>query len=169
MDPLSILDTNSFWNIWYWIFTIVAWSLAAHWTIGVPFDMLVLADRKGGEHVENFEALVRINIVRLRYYFDNYGVLLIGVISFLLSALGVLAFFFNLEPAQALFMLVLPMTIMSGFSARFAFRVQKENWSGAILRKKMRHRRAWNQFIGLCGISAAAFVGALNYLSHFHW
>lgn len=169
MDPLSILDTSSFWSVWYWAFLIVAWSMSAHWTIGVPFDMLVMADRKGGEHVENFETMVRLNVDRIRYYFENFGAILIGAVSFLLSGIAVLGFYFYLEAAQAVFMLLGPLTIMSGFSVRFAYKVHAAQWHGAELRKRLRRRRAWNQLLGLSSIGATAYVASIYYLHSLSW
>ena len=35
MLSFEIIDLNSFWNIWYWMLTVVAWSMNAHFTMGV--------------------------------------------------------------------------------------------------------------------------------------
>ena len=103
---------RSFSNLWYWIALAVLWSSASHWVIGVPFDMVMRARRKGGQAVEDLDMMVAINVSRLLYIAETAGVWLIGMSAFLLSTLAVLAFWYQVEFAQAVIFLLAPMTLV---------------------------------------------------------
>jgi len=152
------IDLNSFWNLWYWILTVIIWSMTAHWTIGVPFDAIVRADRQGGVFAEHLDALVDINVHRLIYYFERGGVVFAGFAGFMLAGVATLGFYFGSEVFMAVFMLLAPLTLVMALSVRFAYRIRQAGWRGAELRQRMRWRRLWNQAIGLLAISAATVV-----------
>ena len=61
----ELIDLRSFSNLWYWIMLGVVWSMASHWVLGVPFDMIQRARRDGGQAEQDLEALVRINTQRM--------------------------------------------------------------------------------------------------------
>ena len=44
----STIDLRSFSNLWFWLMLAVAWSNVTHFVMGVPFDMVQRAKRKGG-------------------------------------------------------------------------------------------------------------------------
>ncbi len=156
MQLLQYLDFNSFWSLWYWILMIITWSMTSHWTIGVPFDAVVLADRQGGVFAEHLDTLVEINVHRLLYYFERGGTFFAAFAGFVLSGIGTLGFYFGDEVALALFMLLAPLSLVMAFSVRFAIRVRQEGWRGGELRSHMRWRRFWNQVIGMFSITAAS-------------
>ena len=165
MSPFDFIDMTSFWSLWYWVLTIVAWSMVAHWTLGVPIDMIINADRKGGVFAEHCDAMAEINVHRLIYYFDIGGVAMSAVLGFLLAVIGTLGFILGLEVFMALFMLLAPLSLVMAFSVRFAFKIRAAGWQGGVLRKKMRWRRFWNQVIGLLAILAANVVAVLQYVA----
>lgn len=158
MHLLQLIDTNSFWSLWYWALVVITWSMSSHWIIGVPYDAVVRAERQGGVFAEHLEALVDINIHRLLYYFRRGGVFFAAFVGFVLSVLATLGFYLGNEVAMAFFMLVAPVSLVMAFSVRFAFRAQQENWRGAELRKRIRWRRFWTQVIGMLAISATSIV-----------
>ncbi len=164
MDLLHYMDTTSFWSLWYWILTVVTWSMTSHWTIGVPYDAVVRADKQGGVFVDHLEALVDINVHRLLYYFERGGAYFAGFLGFVLAALATLGIYLGSEVAFALLMLLAPLSLVMLFSIRFAFRVRREGWCGAELRKRLRWRRFWNQMIGTLAISASASVAVWFHL-----
>ena len=43
----STIDLRSFSNLWFWLMLAVAWSNVTHYVMGVPFDMVQRAKRKG--------------------------------------------------------------------------------------------------------------------------
>ncbi|MGA1234851.1 MAG: hypothetical protein ACO3VR_13085 [Lutimaribacter sp.] len=43
-----VVNFGSFSSVWYWIALAVMWSTAAHWVLGIPFDMVSRARAAGG-------------------------------------------------------------------------------------------------------------------------
>jgi len=154
----QFLDFSSFWSLWYWILTVVTWSMTSHWTIGIPYDAVVRANRQGGVFAEHCDLLAEINAHRLTYYFDRGGLFFAGFVGFILAGVGTLGFYFHNELSAAFFMLIAPLSLVMAFSMRFAYRVQNKGWRGEELRKRLRWRRFWNQLIGALSISATATV-----------
>ncbi len=163
MAGFSLIETTSFWNVWYWIVTIVAWSMTAHWTLGVPYDAIRQADRKGGEFVEHCDLQAHINARRLIYYFDRGGVYFIAFIAFMLTLIGGWGYYQGYELAQAIFVLAAPLLGSSVFTVKLAYRIKEEALQGDELRKALRHRRLWNQFIGLVAIVIASMAAIYHY------
>ncbi len=172
MSGFSLIETTSFMNIWYWIITVVAWSMTAHWTLGVPYDTIRLADKRGGDFAEYCDLQAHLNARRLIYYFDKGGPYFIAFVGFLLALIGGWGFFQGQELALAMFVLVAPLMLTSVFSVRLAYRIKNEVLAGEELRKALRRRRIWNQTIGMVAIVSAAaatvyqFVVANNYFLH---
>ena len=155
----ELIDMRSFSNLWYWIALAVLWSSASHWVIGVPFDMVVRARRKGGQAVEDLDMLVAINVNRLLYIAENAGLWLIGMSTFLLSTLAVLAFHYNVEFAQAVLFLFAPMTLVFQLSLRTARRIAAEGIAGPALWRRLMLHRMTVQGIGVVSIFVTSLYG----------
>ena len=56
---LSLIDTRSFTNLWFWIMLAVVWSGTTHFILGVPFDMVQRARRQGGAAQQDLVAVGR--------------------------------------------------------------------------------------------------------------
>lgn len=164
LSALEFIDLKSFWSVWYWIFSVVTWSMLSHWTLGVPFDMLIRAERKGGVFAEHCDALIEINMARLIYYFDLGGVYMAGFVGFILSALATLGFMLRVEIFLAIFVLAFPTMIITAFGVRFAYIARDAGWQGAQLRQKLRWRRTWNQVIGMIATVFASAIAVWSYL-----
>jgi hypothetical protein len=164
MIGYSLLETTSFLNIWYWIVTVIAWSMTAHWTMGVPYDAIRQADRKGGDFAEHCDLQAHINARRLIYYFDRGGPYFIGFVSFMLALIGGWGFFQGYELAQAIFVLAAPLLSTSVFTVRLAYRIREEALQGEALRKALKRRRLLNQGIGMLAIVVAAMATVYHYL-----
>ncbi|MEX0970549.1 MAG: component of SufBCD complex [Paracoccaceae bacterium] len=165
MFSLEILDLNSFWSLWYWILTVVAWSMNSHFTMGVPHDCVQRAERLGGAWEEHVDALAVVYSTRLRYFVDRGGVFMAGFVAFFLAALLTLGFGFGSEIAQAMSMLLVPLMFANIFTVRLAFRVEREGLKGAPLRIALSRRRLWNQVIGLFAIMAQTVVATWYFLN----
>ena len=164
MLNFSLIETTSYWNIWYWIMTVVAWSMNAHWTLGVPYDAIRQADRKGGDFAEHCDLLAHLNARRLIYYFDMGGPYFLAFVSFMLALLGGWGFYQGYELAQAIFLLATPLFFTSLFSVKLAYRIKNEALQGEDLRKALRRRRIWNQFIGMIAIMIVAVFAVYHYI-----
>ncbi|MEM1302406.1 MAG: component of SufBCD complex, partial [Pseudomonadota bacterium] len=116
----EVIDMRSFSNLWYWIALAVLWSSAAHWTLGVPFDMIQRARRKGEDAQVDLEDITRINVKRLLMINSVAGLWILGFVMFMLTTLGLLAFYYSVEFAQALFLMALPLSLVGALSVSVA-------------------------------------------------
>lgn len=155
----QVIDMRSFSNLWFWIGLAVIWSSASHWVLGVPYDMVTRARRQGGQAEVDLEDIVRVNVNRLLYIGKVSGLLLLGFICFLLTGLAVLAFWYDVEFAQALFLILFPMTIVGALSLDRAKVIESEGPTGEALRKHLARHRFWTQVIGMISIFVTAMYG----------
>ncbi len=162
---IEVIDTRSFTSIWYWIIVAVTWSSTSHWTMGVPFDAVTRARRAGGEAQDDLELLARVNVNRILNIIDQAGLWVVGFATFLLSMLGILGFWYDIEIFQAILLIVGPLTIVALLSVRSARRIRQRGTTGSDLRIHITRQRFVNQFIGLVSIFITAFWGMWHNLS----
>jgi hypothetical protein len=155
----EMIDMRSFSNLWFWISLAVMWSTASHWVLGVPFDMVLRAKRVGGQTEIDLEDLVRINTNRLLHVGRVSGLWLLGIACFVLTGLAVLGFAYGLEFAQAVFMLMFPMSLVGLMSLSTAARIQEEEASGDLLRKRLTRHRLYVQILGMLSIFVTSLWG----------
>lgn len=153
----ELIDTRSFSNMWYWIVLAVTWSGASHWVLGVPYDLVQAARKRGGAAEQDLHDLVRVNVNRLLSIADISGQWIVGLLAFFLSTLAIVGFVYRLEFAQALFLLAFPLSIVFGLSVRTA-RALKEA-DGADLYRRMGRQRLTIQVIGMISIFFTALWG----------
>ena len=161
----ELIDMRSFSNLWFWIALAVLWSTASHWVLGVPYDMIVRARRQGGQAETDLEDLVRINVNRLLYIGRVSGLWLLGLGCFILTGLGLLGFFYEVEFAQAVFLLALPMSILGVMSLSTATLIAQEEASGEALRTRLGRHRLYTQLLGVISIFITALWGMYQNLS----
>jgi hypothetical protein len=155
----ELIDLRSFSNLWYWIALAVTWSMTSHWVLGVPFDMITRARRQGGTAQSDMETLVHINVARLTSIADVSGVWLAGFVGFGLTVLGVLGFYYAVEFAQALFLIVAPISAVGALSLRAARQVMNGQGSGDALFRLLRRHRVLVQVIGMVSILVTSMWG----------
>ncbi|MHA7874474.1 component of SufBCD complex [Roseivivax sp.] len=156
---LEVIDMRSFSNLWFWIALAVMWSTASHWVLGVPFDMVGRAARRGGQAQTDLEDMVRVNVNRLLLIGHEAGLWITAIGTFLLAGLGVSGFWFDVEFAQALFLLGLPMSLVGLLSLRTAHILAAQGLSGAPLRRRLARHRIAVQAIGMVSIFVTALWG----------
>lgn len=162
---LEVIDMRSFSNLWYWIALAVLWSTTSHWVLGVPYDMIQRGRRHGGQTQADVEAMVAINIRRLLGIARTAAVPIFATVSFLMSALAMLGFWFDVEFAQALFFLVAPLVPVSFLALRASVRIEAgENTGDALYRRLMRHRRLV-QVVGMVSIFITSLFGMYQNLN----
>ncbi len=167
---LELIDLRSFTSIWYWIMVAVVWSTAAHWTLGVPYDAVTRARRaaRRGDDPEaqaDLEMLVRANCNRILMVMDLSGAWVVGFAFFVLSILALLGFRYGVEFAQAVFLIVAPLSLVMALSVRLARRIRAEAPTGEALRRRISRQRFLNQVIGMISIFVTAFWGMWHNLS----
>lgn len=150
---------RSFSNLWFWIALAVVWSSVSHWVLGVPFDMVSRARRQGGQAQQDLEDMVRINVNRLLYIGHVSGLVLVAFLCFLLTSLGIMAFWYDVEFAQAIFLLGFPLTLVGALSLSTARLIASEQPEGEALHKRLHRHRVYTQFIGMISIFVTAMFG----------
>lgn len=156
---LEVIDMGSFSALWYWIVLAVAWSMTSHWVLGVPFDMVLRAKRQNGSAQHDLEDLVGINVRRLLGLARESGPWIVGSVAFLHTALALLAFWYGIELAQAVFLVLFPLSLVGALSLSTAARIAAEAPQGeALCRMLQRHRMAI-QGIGMAAIFVTAIYG----------
>ena len=161
----EFIDMRSFSNLWYWIALAVVWSTTSHWVLGVPFDMIQRAARQGGEAEADLEDMVRINCNRLLYIAAVSGLWLLGLVSGLITSLAILGFWYDVEFAQAVFLLAAPMTIVGALSLSAAQSIRARGLTGEALRKRLHRHRVHTQIVGMLSIFVTAMWGMYQNMS----
>ncbi|QQA44841.1 component of SufBCD complex [Pelagovum pacificum] len=155
----EVIDMRSFSNLWFWIALAVVWSTASHWVLGVPFDMLTRARKDGGEARQDLEDIVRVNVNRILHIAGVSGLILLGFVCFVLTALAILGFVYDVEFAQALFLIGFPMSLVGALSIRTATVIRRADPEGEELDKFLIRHRQYTQFIGMVSIFVTALWG----------
>jgi hypothetical protein len=161
----ELIDMRSFSNLWFWIALAVAWSSASHWVLGVPFDMVSRARRKGGQAAEDLTDLLRINTTRLLYIADEAGLWVIASGTFFLTGFAVLGWVYWVEIAQALFLLGFPMSLVSLLSVYTARALPEKDHDLDAVYKRLGRHRLIVQGIGMVSIFVTAMWGMYMNLS----
>ncbi len=161
----DVIDLRSFSSIWYWIVLAVVWSTASHWVLGVPYDMILRARRKGGQAEVDLQDIVRVNVTRILYIGRESGVWLFGFVVFVHTMLLTLALWYDIELAQGIALIALPLTLVGLLAMSSAARIEAQSPAGeALLRLLLRHR-LWTQVIGMASIFVTALYGMWHNLA----
>lgn len=155
----ELIDMHSFSNMWFWIALAVMWSTATHWVLGVPYDLVQRAQRKGGQAGTDLQDIVRVNVGRITYIVSTSGLWLLAFACFALTALVIIGFFYGVEICQALFLMLAPMSLLAAINARVAFRLDGRAQSAEDLVRLIRRMRIVSQFIGLVSIFVTCMYG----------
>ena len=161
----STIDLRSFSNLWFWLMLAVAWSNVTHYVMGVPFDMVQRAKRRGGAALADLETLAAIQARRRMQIFETAGVWLVGVWMLVLSALATLGFVQGFELAQALALLLVPLTVAGWMGLRLAARIERDALRGPDLVRRLIRTRWLLQGIGLLAIFLTTLWGTWHTLS----
>ncbi len=161
----ELIELRSFSNLWFWIVLGVVWSTASYYVLGVPYDMVQRARRVGGQAEVDLEDMVRINVNRLLYIAHVSGLWLLGFACFTLTMLGLLGFVYDVEFAQAVFLLALPLSGVGALSLSTARLIQQEDATGERLRKRLMRHRFYTQIIGMIAIFVTAMWGMFQNLT----
>lgn len=161
----EVIDMRSFSNLWFWIALAVVWSTTSHWVLGVPFDMVARARKQGGQAEIDLEDIVRVNVNRMLYIGNVSGLWLLGVTCFIITSMAILAFIYDVEFAQAVFLIALPMTFVGALSLSTSRLIAEEQPTGEALRARLTRHRLWTQVIGMASIFFTAMYGMYQNLA----
>lgn len=155
----SLIDLRSFSSLWFWIVLAVSWSAIAQRPMGVPYDMVLRARRRGGQHMADLETLVGIHIRRDRAIMGSAGVGIVGFWAALLTVVAILGFGYGAELAQALTLLFVPWWIVGVLRYRLSMRLAQGGAEGEALCRRLTWHRAAVQVIGFTAIVVTALWG----------
>ena len=155
----ELIDFRSFSNLWFWIALAVLWSTSSHWVLGVPYDLIQRAYREDGQPMQDFRDILRVNVNRILYIARRSGLVMSGFVCFVLTSLGLMAFYYDVEFAQACFLLVLPMSIVGLLTINTAKLVEAEGMERETIFRRLRIHRVSVQFIGMLSIFVTAIFG----------
>lgn len=156
---VQLIDLRSFSSLWYWIAVAVFWSRVTHSTLGVPYDMVLRARRRGGQDLADLQAMVALQLRRRAAILHQGGTLIALLWAMALSALGVLGFGYGLELAQAVTLLMLPATLVAGLRLRLMQRLAGRVPDGEALCKALTWHRLGVQTIALAAILVTTLWG----------
>ena len=155
----EVIDMRSFSNLWFWIALAVLWSTTSHFVIGVPHDLIRRAWREGGQSLADVEALAHIYTRRLLYIARAGGIFLIAFLAFLTTALAVLAAAYEVEFAQAVLCLIVPMSLVGALTLRTCLRIEAEDLHGEPLLHRLRVHRVTVQAVGMFALFFTGIFG----------
>lgn len=163
----GLIDMRSFSSVWFWIVLALFWSSTTQIILGAPHDLIVRA-RKGTDpqNIEDLHTLVSIHVRRSLTLMRRAGHWIVAFTATILTLIFVLAFFYRVEFAQAVFLLLMPMTLVRLLSLRLALRIERENLREARLCRALLSHRFWMQMLGMLSIFTAALWGMLQVMSH---
>jgi len=162
----EVINLRSFSNLWYWIVRAVMWSTASFWVMGVPYDIVQRAAAQQGQAEIDLQDIVRVNANRLVYIADVSGIGLVAFGTFVLTFLGLSGFAYGFQLAQAIFLLLFPISCVGLMSLRLARRLQAQAPTGPVLRKALMRHRLMTQVIGMISIFITALWGMYQNLAH---
>lgn len=161
----SLIDMRSFSNLWFWLALAVLWSSATHWVLGIPYDMVTRARRYGGQSQADLDDLARIHVTRMLGTARASGQWLLGLVCFALTALALLGFVYDIETAQAMFLLGFPMALVSLLSLSTARRIEADQAQGEALCQRLSRMRFYVQVTGILSIFVTSLWGMYQNLS----
>lgn len=155
----ELIDMRSFSNLWFWIALAVLWSSASHWVMGVPYDLVVRARRVGGQSERDLLDITRINGNRLIYTVEVSGIVILALSCFFFTGLATLGFFYGVEFAQAVFLLLFPLCFVMMVNLAAARRLQNHESTLEFVSKTLTRCRLYTQLIGMVAILITAVWG----------
>ncbi len=161
----SLIDMRSFSSVWFWIVVALFWSAASQFVLGASFDLITRARRDGLQNMEDLQTLVEIHVRRKLSLMRRAGHWIVGFAAAVLTLVLMLAFAYRLEFAQAVFLLIFPLTLVRLLELRLSFRIERESMQGLQLCRALLRHRFWVQCLGVVAIFATAVWGMLHVLS----
>ncbi len=155
----ELIDMRSFSNLWFWIMLCVEWWIVSHWVLGVPFDVILRARRRGGKAQLELEDFARVNVNRLLFITHMSGPWMVLFGCFILAALALTGFWYQVEFAQAVFCLIFPLMLTGVLSVRAAHRIADGEHSGEALQARLIKLRFAVQAVAMLSILFTAIWG----------
>lgn len=157
---------RSFSSVWFWIVLALYWSSASQTILGAPFDLIVRTKRGNNpQNAQDLHDLVAIHVRRRLELMRRAGHWIVAFSAAALTAIAVLAVLYRLEFAQAVLLILIPLTIVRLLGLRLALRIERDDMQGAQLSRALLTHRLWIQVLGVISIFLTAVWGMLLVMS----
>lgn len=166
--PLTIFDLielRAFSSVWYWILVALIWTRAINAPLGVPLDLLRLAESGDDQAQRDLEARTEIELRRRTGAGNLAPVWQVALWAFVLSVLTLSAGVYGIEVAQALLLLAAPLALVALTVARTGRVLLVMQVTGAELRRRLFGLKLRVQVIGLLAVFVSAIWGMYFNLS----
>ena len=161
----DLIDFATFSSVWYWIFIALAWSSRSHWTIGIPFDAVIRAEKRGGTWESDLDAMAHAMSARFALFMGRGGPWIIGVATFVVTGLIATGIATRNEMVLGIAAFAVPMILAEAGDVRLALRIHATGLRGYDLRRALVWRRFLNQVTGLVSLLLAAACAVLVLLT----
>jgi hypothetical protein len=155
------MEFESYYSIWYWILLTSVWTVVCYHTLGVSYGMILRAQRSPIVAAEVDSVALMISF-RLGWIRRRLGMPLAAIAGFGLAALAVIGFVAKIEFAQALFMLLFPLSLVAAATLALSRDIVEKKPQGEVLRAMLSRRRRWNQVIAIVTLLATAVAALIN-------
>ncbi|WP_424926584.1 hypothetical protein [Amaricoccus tamworthensis] len=159
-----MFGSSGFINLWYWVLTVLIWTVVTHRTIGVPYDMILRAKRSP-EVSKQVDFLAHVHSRRITALHRSAGTLFALFVGFMLSGMFVLGFMWRVEVATAAFLLLFPLTGIGYSTIQTSLSIQERDFRGATLIKILARRRFWHQVVAVVSMLFALVFAAATHSS----
>lgn len=123
---MAVLDTRSFASVWYWLLLGGLWTWLARGALGVPSELVRRVQGGAADRSVRMALLDWVSLAAPRWRIaPRDGVILTAAAAFALSSLAALGFLFDRQFAQALVLLVGPLSLLAALRLRLAGRLDR--------------------------------------------
>ena len=148
-ELIKFLNANSFNNVWFWVLVSIIWLKSINFTFGVTISQIQKAQISGGSALIDIETIILINSQRRTEYINRFGLWIISIGMFLLSATATLGFWFSYELMQASTFLLIKLYYSYFSSLSLASKIKTKKLIGTDLCKAYLRCKNQKQFFGL--------------------
>lgn len=154
LPVLEFLSLRTFTSVWYWIAVAVVWALVSHRPLGVPYDMVWRA-RQDSAARARLDTVARALAGHVASSMTAGGTVVVALVSAVLSALLLLALFYEIEFAQGLLLIALPLAFVGVLNLRAARSID----AGADPIRHLRRLRASTHAVAVVALFVTALWG----------
>ena len=159
-ELIKFLNANSFNNVWFWVLVSIIWLKSINSTFGVTISQIQKAQISGGSALIDIETIILINSRRRTEYINRFGLWIISIGMFLLSATATLGFWFSYELMQASTFLLVKLYYSYFSTLSLASKIKTKKLIGTDLCKAYLRCKNQKQFFGLLIILFISFFSS---------
>lgn len=156
-----MLESATFFSIWYWALAVSLWSEIGASAHGVPARLLRDAQKGDPQAAAIADALARRRAARTEALHGRWGVIPVAAASALVAALSVFAFVAGSEIALGLLLIAAPALALALLGAHEALLIHRHQPGAQILLEVLVARRRAHLSAGLFSLAGSILVFAM--------